>query len=249
MATVALCEVFPLNPLNKPAIITPFTTRDDIPVECIQRQIDNGEHKFDADGNIIYGPFPTCSETGKPLSFHYGTNEDFNCTVVLTDEVYHMFQLYVHEDSPFSCRVPHSSTYKDANVPFTLNFRGHLETSHLDIDTTMNVIAHKGPQSTVMTMVGYASGSHTQRYIIGDLLTIRFSVNWIDEFHTADKTFFKLSSGWGNNMLWTVSAVSAFISGLMVYAVLYGRVNKKFVKELGYSPGGFTQELGLDKKD
>jgi hypothetical protein len=245
---LAFAEVFPLNAQNKPPVVTPYSEKDDVAVECIQRQIDNGEHKFDSEGNIIYGPFPVCSETGKPLSFKYGVSEDFNCTVTLTDENYHLFQLYVHEDVPFSCRTPHSKTYRDAMIPFTLNFRGHLETSHLDIDTTMNVIAHKRSDGALMTIIGYASGSQTQRYIIGDLMTIRFSVNWVEEYHKHDDSFFKFFGGFGTGSIWAVALVSGAVSGLIVFVALYGRLNKKFVKELGYSPG-FTQELGLDKKD
>ncbi|CEP20565.1 unnamed protein product [Cyberlindnera jadinii] len=250
LVPLSLCEVFPLNKQLKPPTIAPYSIGDDVAVECIQRQIDTGEHKFDADGNIIYGQFPVCAETGKPLSLRYGISDDFNCTVALTDEQFHLFQLYIHEDSPFSCRVPYSSNPQDAAIPFTLNFRGHLETSHLDIDTTMNVMAHKHKDGTIMTMIGYASGSQTKRYIIGDQLTIQFSVNWVEESHRHnDDTFFTVRIGFGVKFLWIVALASATIGGLLVFVTLYTRFNKKLIKELGYTPG-FTTELGIaSKKD
>lgn len=245
---LVLAEVFPLNSLNKPAIVTPYAKDDEVAVECIQRQIDNGEHKFDAEGNIVYAPFSVCSETGKPLSFKYGVNKEINCTIALTDETYHLFQLYVHEDAPFSCRVPHSKTYKDASIPFTLNFRGHLETSHLDIDTALNVVAHKRSDGALMAITGYAAGTETKRYIIGDLMTIQFSVSWIDEYHKTTDTFFNLDTGFSSSVVTIITLGSAAISAVIVFVILYGKLNRKLVKELGYSPG-FTTELGLDKKD
>lgn len=249
LITLTKAEVFPLNSQLKPPVISSYSYGDVLPLECIQRQIDNGEHKFDSENHIIYGPFPTCIETGKPFSLQYGVSEDVNCTIQLDDTMFHLFQLYIHEDAPFSCRLPHSKAYKDAYIPLTLNFRGHLETSHLDIDTTMNIIAHKKQDGSLMASIGYSAGDQTARYIIGDKMPIQFSVTWVDEFHKKEPWHYKLNLGFSGVFVGMIALVAGIIGAVLAYALMYGRFNKKFIKDLGYKPG-FATELGLeDKRD
>ncbi|EMG49770.1 hypothetical protein G210_5408 [Candida maltosa Xu316] len=151
-----------------PTNIKPYIKGQDVPFDCIQRNIDNGEHKFDDKDKIIYGPFPKCKETNKPLMFQYGINQDLNCTIQFTDELYHLFQLYLHEDVPFSCRLPLSSEPLSiekggASIPLTFNFRGTLSDSHIDIDHSMNVVLTKPANDNVdeftfISAIAYGSG-------------------------------------------------------------------------------------------
>lgn len=98
LSTFSLSHAIDWYPVNSkgeiPADIKPYTKGQDINFDCIQRNIDNGEHKFDEKENIMYGAFPKCKETGKPLMFKYGITEDISCTIEFTDELYHLFQLY-----------------------------------------------------------------------------------------------------------------------------------------------------------
>lgn len=181
---------FPLTRKGEVPIIEPYLPGQDVWIDCISRNIDTGEHKFDTNNRIVYTAFPTCKETGKPLVFHYGVQEDVNCTIVFTDELYHLFQLYVHEDSPFSCRVPLSTSANylelgGAHVPLTFNLRGEVHDSHLDIDPNLNVIfarpASKLPdQQSVVSAVAWSSGTNATRVIIGDSLTLQLAVRWYD---------------------------------------------------------------------
>ncbi|PVH14509.1 uncharacterized protein CXQ87_002650 [Candidozyma duobushaemuli] len=183
-------QFYPLNRKGEIPTIQPYTFGQDVFIDCITRNIDNGEHKFDSNDRIVYGAFPVCKESGKPLSFHYGVSEDINCTISFTDELYHLFQLYIHEDSPFSCRIPLSTEANSlesggAYIPLTFNFRGEIHDSHLDIDNHMNLIIMKPPtnqpeRQTVISAVAWSSGTNATRVVIGEDVTLEIGVRWID---------------------------------------------------------------------
>lgn len=242
-----LAEKYPTLPKTAP--VKPFTEGDLIPIQCIQRQIDNGEHRFDSNNNIIYGSFPVCSETGKPFSLKYGVSESVNCTVVLTDELYHLFQLYIHEDAPFSCHLPNNLGIDDKSlegfIPFPLNLRGNLESSHLDIDTTLNVILQGGADEDIVAAVAFSAGSETHRYIIGDLLTFQFDINWFKASKKND--LYALDLGYTSTNVICIGILSLFGGAALTFGLLYGWFNRKLVKGLGYKPG-FTPELGFENK-
>lgn len=181
---------FPLTRKGDIPTIEPYLPGQEVFIDCISRNIDSGEHKFDSNDRIVYTAFPTCKETGKPLSFHYGVLEDINCTVGFSDELYHLFQLYIHEDSPFSCRIPLSTkaNYLElggASVPLTFNFRGEIHDSHLDIDNHLNVVftrpsTGQPEQQTVVSAVAWSAGTNATRVIIGDSITLQLAVRWLD---------------------------------------------------------------------
>ncbi|EAW13856.1 uncharacterized protein ACLA_068840 [Aspergillus clavatus NRRL 1] len=137
-----------------------------MPVTCLNRTIDSGEHITDNLGKLQFIPFPTCNETFLPLALRYGVTETLNCTInALPDELYHLFEYYVHSDVPLACRVPTAplslspstlppSPDKDnagatdlddggpAYTPITFALQGTLQRSHLHIWTDMNVLVH-----------------------------------------------------------------------------------------------------------
>jgi hypothetical protein len=207
-------------------------------LKCIQRQIDTGEHKFDAENNIIYGDFPSCIETGEPLALTYATNEQFNCSFVLTDETYHLFQLYIHEDTPFSCRLHDHKDNTGGFIPLTFNLRGNLESSHLDIDTRLNIIGtYNKVNGSIGSLVGYSSGSSTSKYIIGDKITLQINSGW---FPITNEEFYTVSSDYSIGF-WTVlliGGVSSFITGTILIWALYDRVTKKALK---------SQQFGIEQ--
>lgn len=181
---------FPLTRKGEIPTIEPYTPAQDVFIECISRNIDTGEHKFDTNNRIVYTAFPTCKETAKPLTFRYGVLEDVNCTVVFTDELYHLFQLYIHEDAPFSCRIPlstaaHYMELGGASVPLTFNFRGEVHDSHLNVDPNLNVVftkpsGKKPQQQSIVSAVAWSASTNATRVIIGDSLTLQFAVRWFD---------------------------------------------------------------------
>lgn len=61
----------------------------------------------DEHGILQYIPFLTCSETGKPLEFRYLSEDPVNCTIkAINEDVFHLWEFYIHNDSPLACRVP-----------------------------------------------------------------------------------------------------------------------------------------------
>ncbi|CAK7895687.1 hypothetical protein CAAN1_12S03554 [[Candida] anglica] len=189
LAPLVACQWYPQDQKGEvPTEIKGYERGQEIVLECITRQIDNGEHKFDDKDRIIYAPFPTCQETEKPLSLKYGVSEDFNCTIGFTDELYHLFQLYIHEDAPFSCRIPLSSELNyiekgGAFVPLTFNLRGEVHDSHLDVDQSINLIAigsTNGDEKTVVSATAWSSGTNSTRVVIGDNLSLNLAVRWLE---------------------------------------------------------------------
>ncbi|ODV63489.1 uncharacterized protein ASCRUDRAFT_73333 [Ascoidea rubescens DSM 1968] len=247
---------------NTIPVIKPFTEGQDLFIDCSQRAIDNGEHKFDEELNVLYEAFPKCKETGEHLSFKYGLSQDFTCTVALVDELFHLFQLYIHEDVPFSCRLPVSGHKDDKYlVPLIFNFRGQVATSHLEIDNTMNVII-QSPSSfnTIISSTAWSAGTNYSRYIIGDDLPINFSVKWITTSDPTDDLkhkpffhgFYKLPLSITYNFLKSaclISLLTAIISGLCASALTYSYLSKK-TKQVNYQSLHFGDaEATFNKKD
>lgn len=68
---------------------------------------ESGEHVTDEHGILQYIPFLTCAETGRPLELKYLSEEPLNCTVkAISDDIFHLWEFYIHNDSPLACRVP-----------------------------------------------------------------------------------------------------------------------------------------------
>lgn len=257
LASLSLTQATGWYPVNSkqeiPSEIVPYTKGQEVSFGCIQRNIDNGEHKFDEKENIIYGPFPTCKETGKPLAFKYGINEDINCTIQFTDELYHLFQLYLHEDAPFSCRLPLSSDVLliekgGASVPLTFNIRGALSESHIDIDHSMNVLitkpANNDPnQFTFVSAIAYGAGTNTTRAVIGDQVTMTFAVRWLDQLSPVNSNggqklpyqdgFYRFPTSFvpiSYSLFYFYLLLTSFISGIAVIAFSYKWISLKITK-------------------
>jgi hypothetical protein len=127
----------------------------------------------DDHGNLQYIPFPTCNETNQPLSFEYNVPQTQTCTIdALPDELYHLFEFFVHSDVPLTCRVPSypldqeelgitssipdaggAGADKDLWTPFTIALQGTLQLSHLHLHTNINALFHtsQDPESAKAT--------------------------------------------------------------------------------------------------
>ncbi|GMM35168.1 hypothetical protein DASC09_024930 [Saccharomycopsis crataegensis] len=246
-----------------------YTNGDTVPVTCIQRRIDGGIHKIDARKNIIFKGFPKCKETNDFLRFSYKTNQDFTCTIHLADELFHLFQLYIHEDAPFSCRLPIIKEKKTADkhglsVPLTFNFRGRSSENYIDIDNNMNVIVQApSGYNSIVSAVGWSSGTNLTRVIVGDYLPLHFSVRWL---HNAEPKysnnietpftdgFYALPNSVSYNFgkqLTLVGLVIGILSSIITYYISYNFLLKK-TKKFGFPvPNKFEDggENGLVKKD
>ncbi|KAF1813242.1 hypothetical protein P152DRAFT_513504 [Eremomyces bilateralis CBS 781.70] len=84
-----------------------WSYNDAIPLSCLNRKIESGEHITDENGQLQYIPFHICKETGRPLELLYGVDTTINCTLdFISDSLFHLLEFYVHNDAPLTCRLP-----------------------------------------------------------------------------------------------------------------------------------------------
>ncbi|KAF4555654.1 Hypothetical protein D9617_2g056170 [Elsinoe fawcettii] len=212
---------------------------DPIPVTCLNRTAE-GEHITDPSGALQYIPFPTCNETSRPLELYFGIEKDINCTIdFVSDPFFHLLEYYVHNDSPFTCRIPsrpHTSSlttqHKDSVegqgslsehfIPLIIALTGTLQLSHLHVSNHLNVLLHAAPKSTepgvIQAGTAYSIATAAQpatRIIIGDALPLRFSVRWYP--NTA------LPSGWTGvgGHIYASTLVYCLLSALAATAVCF----------------------------
>ena len=183
-----------------------YTKGAPVPVSCLNRTIETGEHVQDASGGLQYIPFPFCNETASSLAFAYGEPASLTCTIDnLEDELYHLLEFYVHNDVPLSCRVPSfplsapPSESKDVSfesdivkanqwTPLTIALQGTLQLSHLHIHTSINVLLHSSPESHLIAATAYSLPNITKqtpypegsKIIRGEPVIFTFNVGWID---------------------------------------------------------------------
>ncbi|CAJ0541541.1 Ff.00g081020.m01.CDS01 [Fusarium sp. VM40] len=175
-----------------------------IPVECMSRNSETGEHIENEKHEIEWKPFPMCNETGRPLEFNYGTEGEVNCTIAMIDDpFFHLLEFYIHSDAPLSCRVPARPAAEievvgeklpaREYVPLVFALAGTLQLSHIHISTHMNVLLHSTPKhhshphdsGVLDSAIAYSTsplhhiqGSHTRKLVIGDPLPLALSVRW-----------------------------------------------------------------------
>ncbi|KAI4634497.1 hypothetical protein J4E83_001816 [Alternaria metachromatica] len=214
-----------------------------IPVSCLNRTIETGEHITDAAGHLQYIPFPTCNETGQPLHLNFGVEKDVNCTIdFVTDEFFHLLEFYIHNDAPLSCRIPSKplppsvleteyrvsdestqegalGTQSTMYTPLIIALAGTLQLSHLHVGNYLNLLVHASPKSvapgTVDAATAYSVSSHTRntKITIGDPLSLAFSVRWYPS-----TTLPPGWSGYGGH-IYTSTLVYCFLSAVASAAV------------------------------
>ncbi|KAL8660987.1 MAG: hypothetical protein Q9202_006007 [Teloschistes flavicans] len=151
----------------------------------------------DSAGQLQYIPFPTCSETNRPLELLFGVEKDTNCTIAsISDEFFHLLEFYVHNDAPLSCRIsssggasvinPKDSSSADNYIPLIFALAGTLQYSHLHINTRMNVVLHTSPDlaredADILAATAYSVPSlsrNSTKIVIGDPLALQLSIKW-----------------------------------------------------------------------
>ncbi|KAM0284658.1 hypothetical protein ACHAQH_001811 [Verticillium albo-atrum] len=175
-----------------------------IQVECMNRSSDTGEHLEDANHQLIWIPFPECSETGKSLEFAYGQEGEVNCTIPMIDDpFFHLLEFYIHNDAPLSCRLPArpapqveivgEKPPEREYIPLVFALAGTLQLSHLHISTHLNVLLHSVPKHHIhphdsgvldsgaaysTSPLSHMQSTASKRLVIGDPLPLSFSVRW-----------------------------------------------------------------------
>ncbi|KMP06215.1 hypothetical protein CIHG_09071 [Coccidioides immitis H538.4] len=179
-----------------------------VPVSCLNRTIDAGEHVTDSSGKLQYIPFPTCNETSAPLSLRYGVSETVTCTIdSLPDTLYHLFEYYVHSDAPLACRVPtvpllEPSKHFDPGAtgegshdafmeggapapftPLTIALQGTLQKSHLHVWSDMNVLIHRSADGSKKRKTGSKAKKMRGQIVAG----AAYSIPSVDVVTEADR--------------------------------------------------------------
>ncbi|KAF1982752.1 hypothetical protein K402DRAFT_339832, partial [Aulographum hederae CBS 113979] len=167
----------------------------------------------------------------------------------ISDPMFHLLEFYIHNDAPLTCRIPSRpllsnapsanpsvvtedqvgalGSNSNAYIPLTFALLGTLQLSHLHISNHLNVLLHAAPKriakgvvdAGIAYSVSHLDDTKNVRVVIGDPLTLQFSVRW---YPTT-----QLPSGWrgvgGHVFISTmVYAILAFAAGAGV-AIVYFR--------------------------
>ncbi|KAK8243316.1 hypothetical protein IWZ00DRAFT_513229 [Phyllosticta capitalensis] len=156
-AAVSSGQQHPLKPIARPV----YSVGQAVPVECLNRTVDTGEHITDASGQLQYVPFPVCNETGKPLELYFGVEQDLNCTIdFISDPLFHLLEFYIHNDAPLTCRVPSwplpssiiSTPSKPSSDPSARRRSDHKDQNEYSVDALSGTDnGAMGAQSTAYT--------------------------------------------------------------------------------------------------
>ncbi|KAF8253063.1 hypothetical protein K440DRAFT_593659 [Wilcoxina mikolae CBS 423.85] len=224
-----------------------YAKGDPVAVECLDRAIDTGEHVLDKTGKLKYVPFAQCNETKSSLQLRFLEGEDdngyhgLNCTIpIVSDEMYHLLEFYIHHDSPLSCRVPARPRGGERAlvngegdtgsggvewVPLIFAIAGKLESSHLHISTNLNLLIHLSPESpgVIDSAAAYSTSAATTstRIIIGDPLPLHFRLRWYESTVLSPGGLKgKVGHGAGHTLLYCV--LSAVVGAVGCYAWVVG---------------------------
>ncbi|KAF2725889.1 hypothetical protein K431DRAFT_280621 [Polychaeton citri CBS 116435] len=183
LAVAAKSEQEPLTGGGAVAGSRGYRVGEAIPVSCLNRTHDTGEHVTDeTTGQLSYIPFPTCNETGRPLELLFGVERDINCTLdFIDDPFFHLLEFYVHNDAPMTCRIPTKplppsvlkdeyeqgtkdktseegqGSLSDVYTPLVVALSGTLQLSHLHVASSLNVLVHAAPKSVAPGTIAAAT--------------------------------------------------------------------------------------------
>ncbi|KAL1641306.1 hypothetical protein SLS58_006208 [Diplodia intermedia] len=159
----------PLKPLEARG----YAIGEAVPVSCLNRTIDTGEHITDASGQLQYIPFPVCNETGKPLELYFGIEKD--------DDDNKGGEYSVDALSETSGALGGQSA---RYTPLIVALTGTLQLSHLHISNHLNMLLHAAPKSVAPGTIDAAAAysvshaSKNTKIVIGDSLSLKLSVRW-----------------------------------------------------------------------
>ncbi|GMM47923.1 hypothetical protein DAPK24_045210 [Pichia kluyveri] len=222
-------QPYPISELDPQSYKT-YQTGDEINLQCINRQIDNGEHIFNEEGEIVYSPIFKCLENNKPFSFNYNIDSLKKCTVKFDDEIFHLFQLYLHKDAPFTCKFelrPNSGIY----IPLDFSFRGNVLESHFDIDPNINLLMLHSNENELIAGTAFSSSLNTTKVIIGQNVEFNFNIKWpIANKHIINsenniQAYYVASTN--SKITWIFGIAGIFLGIVLTLIFSYKSINKK----------------------
>ncbi|CAD6499958.1 BgTH12-04063 [Blumeria graminis f. sp. triticale] len=246
-----------------------------VPVSCLNRSTETGEHISNEKDELEYVSFPICNETGQPLELRYGIEEELNCTIpMVADSLFHLIEFYIHNDAPLSCRIPsrpavHATQpeYRPDYVPLIFALAGTLQLSHLHISTHLNVLIHSTPKhhlhhhdsGVIDSGAAYSTSplSHTtgpaaltRKLVIGDPLPLMLSVRWFPTPHLPRENGKIEWAGMGGHFYASTFfyCLTSAVAGAVVSSMwFFGIVLPKRLKRKGGLGGATPLAYGVGK--
>lgn len=151
------------------------------------------------------------------------------CTVKFEDEIFHLFQLYLHKDAPFTCRYelrPNSGIY----LPIDLSFRGNVLESHFDIDPNLNVVMLSNNENEIVAGSAFSSSTNTTKVIIGQNVELSFNIKWTNahkEIIGDDNVGVYWIASRNPWLVWIYAAAGCCVGIILTLVVSYKRIGKK----------------------
>lgn len=109
----------------------PFEYGDELKIDCITPDA-NGTVYVDQHGEPIYGPGPTCQETGESWTFHYGVEQIIVCRWLIDQALYNFLRMVIAGQATYRCRLRMS---KDGMIymPYPISIWGGVEPQHIHV--------------------------------------------------------------------------------------------------------------------
>jgi hypothetical protein len=153
----------------------PYQKGDQISVQCVTPDV-NGTVYVDQNGELIYGPGPTCEETNLAWSFRYGEDQQMVCRWRIDEALYSFLRMILQGQAVYRCRIPLS---KDGTLfmPYPIALWGGVEPSHIHLMNHMNFVFHAS-EGFLLGAAAYPLRDHYQLIESDGTLTVHGPVRW-----------------------------------------------------------------------
>lgn len=206
--------------------VTPYAFGDELSFEC--RNVSSGE----------WGPPPICVERDAPLSFVYGVDGFFSCSLLVDAQLYAIVRRLVALEAHWMCRVGMSSASgrQSAFLPVPFTLWGVLDKEHVHVSNRMNAAFH-GDAGRVSAAALYPVRDKFQYLREGSILNLHGAVHWMK--HGAFASLDSSADGGGTTTrLWPLALAWSLCTAAMTAAagVYFYRVHvrpelvKSFIK-------------------
>eukprot|EP00808_Paulinella_micropora_P011930 g79348.t1 len=199
----------------------PFNFGDDILVECLDR-------------NRSWVPAFECEENQKPLTFRFGMDTFFRCTVKITGiPEYERIRSIAAQEDALQCRVP-MAIDKDFYVPATLTYWGLLEADHVHINHHMNFVFHT-MQDKIIGFAAYPVRDRFQFMRTGSVINFHGPFTPYSKAPKESSSQVLSSAAMGKLVSFTnllaMCALSSLLTGLVLTALYVCRIRPRLIKK------------------
>jgi hypothetical protein len=154
-----------------------------------------------------------------------------NCTIEVSDPLFHLLEFYIHNDAPLTCRIPShpipntpSSSISGfgkvgavgaentAYTPLVIALGGTLQLSHVHVANELNLLVHTdavpSARGRIDSAAAYSisSAKKQTKLIIGDPLPLTFHIRWYKS------SYLPLSSS-AHHGFWSTLSYCIFAAG------------------------------------